>query len=38
MGESMVKTSFYGNLHVEELTVLKSKRIHMSKGMSKRVT
>lgn len=22
MGESMVKTSFYGNLHVEELTVI----------------
>lgn len=28
----MVKTMFYGNLGLEELTMLKSKRIPLSKG------
>lgn len=29
---SVVKISFYGNLGLEELTILKSKRIAVSKG------
>lgn len=33
----MAKASFYGNLGLEELTILKSKRIAMSKGVTQSI-